>query len=148
MGRNGSTCSVPLYMRCRSVSPTNHRMVFFWIERGYRDWLFCIRHACVLFISGLMSTLTGALRATHLPFIYNFPRKQWKTNWHTTGFLFIQTWCIDMIPGPRPSVVHMTPCCKNPAKPAVTCWPLSPSITDQSPFWGRFHSHCQSIMPG
>jgi hypothetical protein len=101
------------------VSPTNHRMVFLWIERGYRDWLFCICQACVLLISGLMATLAGALQATHLPLIYNFPRKLWE-NWHTTGCLLIHTWCIDMGPGPRPSVVHMPPCCKKPAKPAVT----------------------------
>jgi hypothetical protein len=77
------------------VSPTKHRMVFLWIERGYRDWLFCIRQAYVLFISGLMATLPGALQATHLPFIYNSPT-QTVGNWHTTGCLLMHTWCIAM----------------------------------------------------
>jgi hypothetical protein len=75
------------------VVPTNHRKVFLWIERGYRDWLFCIRQASVLFMSGLMATLPGALQATHLPVIYQFPHKL-RENWHTTGCLLIHTWCI------------------------------------------------------
>jgi hypothetical protein len=55
------------------VVPTNHRKVFLWIERGYRDWLFCIRQASVLFMSGLIATLSGVLQVTHLPVIYQFP---------------------------------------------------------------------------
>jgi hypothetical protein len=50
-------------------------MVFLWIESGYMDWLFCIRQTYVLFMSGLMTTLPGALYATHLPVIYHFPHK-------------------------------------------------------------------------